>query len=313
MKLGMREKTILVPLAIGISIVILSFVLIGDMAVVGNSVIIALFISTVPYFTYKYSRYAWVKSIERQFPNFIRDLADSRRSGVTLETAVSMASKTNYGKLTAEIKTMANKLSWGVPFIRVLEIFGEKVKDSASVTEVLGIIKESHKSGGNVVATLDSAAKNMNMLREADEERKNITGQHVMITYGIFFLFLGIVIMIIYILVPMIGTSGGIVGGDFESVGVSTFSNPCAEILVPFPCGLFRSTCVMLGVDPEIISCYYISLFFYALLIQGIFSGLIAGQLGENSIVAGTKHSLIMISIALFVFIFFAKAGFFPA
>ena len=29
-------------------------------------------------------------------------------------------------------------------------------------------------------------------------------------------------------------------------------------------------------------------------VIQGIFAGLVAGQIGENSIVAGLKHSLIM-------------------
>ena len=39
---------------------------------------------------------------------------------------------------------------------------------------------------------------------------------------------------------------------------------------------------------------YYVAIFFYVVLIQGIFMGLIAGQLGENSITAGSKHSLIM-------------------
>lgn len=313
----MKEKTIIMPIGVGVIVVVIALLLVGDPGVVGNSIIIAMFISIVPYFTYRYSKYAWLKSVERQFPNFIRDLADSKRSGMTLETAIDMASRTNYGKLSPEIKTMSNKISWGVPFLRVLEIFQKKVKQSAAITEVLSIIQESYKSGGNVVATLDSAAKNMNMLREAEEERRSITSQHVMITYGIFFLFLGIVIMIIFILVPMMtqtSTTDDAAGmsGGMGSLGFTSFTNPCQELMIPFPCGIFELTCSMLDVEPASMACYYVSLFFYVLLIQGICSGLIAGQLGENSVVAGTKHSIIMSSISIFIFIFLAKLGLFP-
>jgi flagellar protein FlaJ len=313
MELGIREKTLVVPIMIATVIVVLSVMLVGDAGVVGNSLIIALFIAVVPYFAYMYSKYAWLKSIERQFPNFIRDLADSKRSGMTLESAIDMASRTNYGKLSSGVKTMSNKLSWGVPFLRVLELFGEKVKGSPAITEVLNIIKESYTSGGNVVNTLDSAAKNMNMLREAEEQRRAVTNQHVMITYGIFFLFFGIIIMIIYILVPMMG-SATITGGEGEmgGMGFTTFTNPCTQLAIPFPCGLFGLTCMMLDVESDQIACYYVALFFYVLLIQGVFSGLIAGQLGENSIVTGVKHSIIMSSSAVFIFIFLAKVGVFP-
>ena len=312
MQIGTKEKVIAIPAVVGVVIILMSFLLAGDLAVIGNAVIIAMFIIVVPYFVYRYSRYAWLKSVERQFPNFIRDLADSKRSGMTLESSVKMAAKTNYGKLTSEIQTMSNKLSWGVPFLRVLDIFQKKVKDSIAITEVINILKESYKSGGNVVATLDSAAANMNMLREAEEERRNVTSQHVMVTYGIFFLFLGIVIVIIFIFVPMM-TSVSIGGGDdFVGSFSSTFSNPCGEIGIMFPCSLFGGTCMMLDVDESSVACYYVSLFFYVLLIQGVCSGLIAGQLGENSAIAGGKHSIIMVSIVVFVFIFLAKMGVFP-
>jgi flagellar protein FlaJ len=312
MELEIREKVVVLPVIVGVLIVVVSTLLIGDPAVIGNTLIIAAFIAVIPYFLYRYSKYAWLKSIERQFPNFIRDIADSKRSGMTLESSIKMAAKTNYGKLTPEIQTMSNKLSWGVPFLRVLDIFEKKVRSSTSIMEVLNILKEVYKSGGNVVATLDSAAANMNMLREAEEERRSVTSQHVMVTYGIFFLFLGIVIVIIYIFVPMMKTVS--IGGEFEMSGgfATTFSNPCSEFDVPFPCSLFAATCSMLDVDPYSVSCYYVSLFFYVLVIQGIFSGLIAGQLGENSAVAGAKHSMIMVSVAVFLFILLSKLGVFP-
>ncbi|UCD03135.1 MAG: type II secretion system F family protein [Candidatus Aenigmatarchaeota archaeon] len=312
MELGIRERVIIFPVVISVAIIITSILIIGDAAVIGNMFIISMFVAVIPYFLYRYSKYAWLKGIERQFPNFIRDLADSKRSGMTLETSINMTAKTNYGKLTSEIKTMSNKLSWGVPFLRVIDIFEKKVSDSTAITEVLNILKEVYKSGGNVIATLDSAAANMNMLREAEEERRSVTSQHVMVTYGIFLLFLGIVIVIIYIFVPMMTTVS--IGGEFEVSDpfATSFMNPCSGFEIAFPCGLFAATCTMLDVDPVEVSCYYVSLFFFVLVIQGLSSGLIAGQLGENSAVAGAKHSMIMASVAIFVFILLAKIGVFP-
>jgi flagellar protein FlaJ len=200
-----------------------------------------------------------------------------------------------------------------VPFLRVLEIFEKKVVESPAIIEVLNIIRESYRSGGNVVSTLDSAAKNMNMLKEAEEQRKSVTNQHVMITYGIFFLFFGIIVMIIYILVPMMtSTSMSGTEGQFGDVGFTSFTNPCTQLDIPFPCSMFSMTCAMLEIEPEEITCYYVALFFYVLIIQGVCSGLIAGQLGDNSTVAGVRHSIIMVSSALFIFIFLSKMGMFP-
>ena len=102
-------------------------------------------------------------------------------------------------------------------------------------------------------------------------------------------------------------------GSEFETESfASTFTNPCVDFGILFPCGLFGATCSMLEVEPESVGCYYVALFFYVLLIQGLCSGLIAGQLGENSTIAGGKHSMIMVSIVIFIFIFLAKIGVFP-
>ena len=79
-----------------------------------------------------------------------------------------------------------------------------------------------------------------------------------------------------------------------------------------FPCAMFISMCTMLD-QPEGISCYYIAMFFSLILIQGLFTGLIAGQLGEGSVVAGAKHALIMVFSAIGVLIFIAKLGLLPS
>jgi flagellar protein FlaJ len=126
-----------------------------------------------------------------------------------------------------------------------------------------------------------------------------------MIMYGIFFMFVGVSIGITYTLVPMM------VGGQGESPLAVMFKDPCGETPSLFPCGLFSVICIAFNVEAGI-GCYYMALFFSVLIIQAIFMGLIAGQLGENSIIAGIKHSLIMLAASFVIFTFLSKAHLLP-
>ena len=145
-----------------------------DVGTIINVGVIALFIIVGPFFIYSYLEFVWLKEIEREFPNFIRDIANSKSSGMTIEDSIEMASRTNYGKLNPHIERFKNRLSWGIPFLRCLELFGESFKKSNLITQVVKIIEESYKSGGDVAAILDSTARDMIILREAEEERKSM-------------------------------------------------------------------------------------------------------------------------------------------
>lgn len=306
-----KQKIVTASMSVSISLILVGMLL-GDVAVLGNLVIIAAFISVVPFFLYKYSKFMWLKSLETQFPNFLRDLADSKRSGMSFPEAIRIASKTNYGKLTPEIELMSNRLSWGTPFLRVLDIFGEKVKDSKVMTEAMNIIKESYQSGGNIASTLESVGQDIIMIKEAEEEKAALVKQHVMLMYGIFYMFMAVSIIIIFVMVPMIKSTPAGMGQQGSSQLSISFSDPCAGSGMIFPCSLFASICSMLNHPPGI-SCYYLAMFFSVIMIQGLFSGLIAGQLGEGSAVAGTKHSMIMVFSAIGVILFLSKAGMLPS
>ncbi|MFH1977950.1 MAG: type II secretion system F family protein [Candidatus Aenigmatarchaeota archaeon] len=303
-----KEKRVMLGVLAVSAILIGIGAITGDPGVIGNMFIISMFIVIVPIFLFKYTEYMWLRAVENEFPSFVRDLADAKRSGMSLPESVKVVSKSDYGKLTTEIHKMNNRLTWGTPFLRVLEIFGYGVKRSRMIREALDIIRESYETGGDVAATLNSVARNMLMLKEAEAERESLVKQHVFIMYGVFFMFLSISVMIIQVMVPMVQAQpiqteqSGALGLNFE--------NPCKGI-GGFPCDLFKGAGLMLGI-PEGIGQYYTSLFFYVVIIQGIFTGLIAGQIGENSTVAGSKHSLIMTFIAIGVFLFMAKTGTLP-
>ena len=309
-ELDQRRKILLGSTAVSVALIVIGIIL-GDPALLGNLIIISIFAFIIPLFFERYTKYMWIKAAENQFPNLVRDLADAIRSGMSFKEAIALVSKANYGKLSDEVNKMHNRLSWGTPFLRVIEIFGSRVKGSKLMTESLNIITESFKSGGNVAKTLDSIARDMIMFKEIEAERESMTRQHVMIMYGIFFMFLGISIMIIYVMVPMIGSQAttAATGGAIGGFGLE-FTNPCQDINI-FPCNLFALFGYIFNIT-EGITLYYTSLFFMMVLLQGVFTGLIAGQLGENSVIAGSKHSLIMVAVTLTVFLFLAKAGMLP-
>jgi len=75
MQLDMKTKIIIGSAVSALALILLGM-MIGDFAVLGNLVIIAIFISVGPLLIYKYSRLMHIKAIETQFPNFVRDLAD---------------------------------------------------------------------------------------------------------------------------------------------------------------------------------------------------------------------------------------------
>ena len=306
MELNKKMKILLICVVVDVMLVAVGF-LSGDMGILGNLLVISVFVFVVPQFLLKYSEFVWIKAVEEQFPNFIRSMADSVRSGMSFKEAISIAAKSDFGKLTDEVKNMKSKLSWGVDFIKVLDMFSMKARKSAMITESMNIIKESFRSGGNIAETLDAIGMNVILLKEVEAERASMTRQHALIMYGIFFLFMGITIATIYVMVPMLKSQDmGDTGGGF---GLN-FKDPCAGNVM-FPCSYFSAVGVFLGVEGGI-STYYTALFFNVVVILSIFMGLIIGQLGQNSVVAGGKHSLILIMSSLAVFMTLSKLGILP-
>jgi len=305
-----ERKIVLLSIMVAVLLITTFAFLTQDIGIIVNVSVIAMFIVITPIFLIKYTEFLWIKSIEKEFPAFIRDVAGLKRSGITLSEAIKMTTKNNYGKLTPEVQKFSNRLSWGVHFTRALDIFGKRFKASKLIAEVLSILKESYLSGGNIAITLDSLSRDMVMLKEIDEERKSIVRQHVMIMYGIFFMFVAICIAIIIVLIPMMSqTQAGTTG--VTSPLVLAFNNPCDKLYIIFPCAYFDVVCSSFSVASGI-GCYYFALFFTVLLIQALFMGLISGQLGENSIIAGVKHSLIMLAAVFIIFMFMIRSGLLP-
>ncbi|MBI3412482.1 MAG: type II secretion system F family protein [Candidatus Aenigmarchaeota archaeon] len=281
-----------------------------DIGVIGNLVFLSVLVIVGPYLIKRYLDYSWIKSLEEQFPSFLMDLAESQRSGMNLIQALSSAADSNYGKLTPEIRRIVNHYTWGVPFERAIEIFISRTGNSELMTRSMKIIKEAYASGGNITSTLDSVSRDVSVIKDAEKEKKAALGQHVMVMYAIFFMFLIIVLALTKILIPMFKQQSFSLSGS-NSFG---FSDPCRLCLGSgdlncTPCSIYGGICSMFGIGAGV-GCYYTSLFFSMLMLQGIFGGLVAGQISENSVTSGLKHSMIMTGIGFATFSILIRIGF---
>ncbi|MAF89410.1 MAG: type II secretion system F family protein [archaeon] len=233
---------------------------------------VAILLIFLPYSYFSYTSRKEIEEIEDQLPAFLRDIAESRKSGLTLPQAVSKSSKTDYGVLSKYVRKMAVQLSWGVPFIEALRRFSRKSR-SRFVQRAIAIIIETQMSGGALSETLDAVANDARIIKEAEAERKTKLQQQTVIMYAIFFLFLMIVISLQKLLVPLVFSRGFTIA----------------------------------SIDPEAVLSFYQGIFFSMVVIQAIFTGLIAGQIAEDSVKLGLKHSAIFLVtgvMASWIFLF---------
>ncbi len=282
----------------------------SDPAIMANFVLIAVLIGVLPYILMSYFEYQRIKSIEDQFPLFLRDIAESQKAGMSLPQALRNAAKVDYGKLTPEIKKMSDQLSWGIPLQEVLERFSKRMKDSKIIRRSVRILIEAYNSGGNITETMESTANDVTIIKEAEKERKSMMSQHVTMLYLIYFIFIVIVLVLSKTLFPILEMSSGAPAGGTQ---VGTFQDPMAAceqtggvycIFHP----VFSAICMMFSFGTGV-NCFYKALFFSVVIIQGIFSGLVCGQISDNSARAGIKHSLIMTSAGFAIFIITTRLG----
>ncbi|MFH8080852.1 MAG: type II secretion system F family protein [Candidatus Aenigmatarchaeota archaeon] len=309
MELNKRTKTLIITLLISLFLIIIGLAL-GDIGILGNFIIISVFIVSIPQVVMYYIEYREIKEMEARFPFFLRDLTESIRSGMPLHKAIIEAGKVDYGKLSKEVKKMAHQLSWGVDIVRVFDHAQNRMKGSEVISKNLKIIIETYKMGGEIDKTLDSLSNAILTIQETQNERKSTLNQYVVAMYAITYIFIGIIVGITRLLIPIfssgneasLGPIGTIMGNPCESC-IYTQSASC------FPCYLYFSICNLLGAKKENIGCYYVGLFFSMIMVQSICSGLVAGQISEGSVRAGIKHSLVLLATSFGIVFILVRIG----
>lgn len=308
----MEERGVLIISFIIFIALLVAALFVNNIALASDLAFISIMALLLPFSMVKFIRYRKFKAYEKVFPVFLRDLAESIYAGTTLSQSVQIAAKNDYGSFTQEVERVANQLSWNIPLEKVMDSFAVKMRPSKIIVRSISIIKQAEKSGGDVAEAMGSLAENISSLRDVQEEKSVLLNQQMFIIYAIFFIFLGISLAILRFLIPLFETQTNV--GGFIVQGFN--ENPCQICFEGssdpgcFGCFTMATISSAFGFgSPDQTASYYRALFFSMIMIQGFFSGLIAGQITSDSIVAGIKHSLVMLVFGAFVFILTIKLG----
>ncbi len=218
------------------------------------------------------------KEKNEQFLEFARALAENVKGGTPIGQSVMNMRTKNFGSLTEHVVKLANQISLGIPISIALDNFGNDV-GSMAIKRAITLIKEAEAAGGRIDAILDSVASSIYQIEKLKKERKAAISSLVVQGYIIFFIFIGIMLVMQFKIIPLSQDAQGI--GSFEGAGNSLGG-------------------VNIGGGASISSEQLARPFLYMLIIQGVFSGLAIGKLSEGSIKAGVKHSFVM-SITAFL------------
>ncbi|MCQ1538075.1 type II secretion system F family protein [Methanocalculus taiwanensis] len=215
------------------------------------------------------------RSLESALPNFFRDLAGMNESGMTLPGAVALVARAEYGALTPHIRRLDQEMSWSVPFVPAMLRFGERIRTPLA-TRSVDLIAKASRAGGDISNVLRAAAIDTYEFVSLKTDRLNNMFIYIVIIIISFFVYMFVI---------------GILTSTF--LGTMAEAGEAAEAS-----GAGAGFMASINID------FYKRIFSHAVILQGFFSGLVAGQMGEGRALAGLKFSAMMVLIGWIVFRF---------
>lgn len=216
-------------------------------------------------------------SIDRNLPVFLLALLSSVQSGANLIKAIEQAADRNLGALTPELKNLRANISWGTPIEEAFENFAERTGTRVS-RRVTVLLEMAMKIGGDVTENLEMIQKHVSEMQNIEKSRKSALQPY---TYTIYISF-GVFLAVAVLLTTSFFT-------EIEKVQEGLLAAGSGNE------GLFGS---LANMEIEKLE----SALFNMAVIEAVFGGLAAGKIGSGSYVAGTKHVVAMIVIAVIAF-----------
>ncbi|MFH1332375.1 MAG: type II secretion system F family protein [archaeon] len=217
------------------------------------------------------------KEIELKFLEFVRALVGTVRSGISVPQAIIHASKKDYGALTPYTSKLANQLDWGIPIHEALITFSNDTKNSV-IKRSIAIVIEAEQSGGDMEDVLESVTNSVVQVKKVKAERKSSTYSQIIQGYIVFFVFIGIMLLLQVKLFPLLTNVSGSLSEGLAASGMMG--------------GVFGSGGEDINLD---------KLFFSLIMIQAFFAGIMVGKFSEGTIRQGLLHSLVLMTISALI------------
>lgn len=232
---------------------------------------ISLFIGTLPFFIDVIREAKRQRELEEKFLEFTRNLSDTVRSGVPIPKAVIQVSTAEYGSLNPYVKKLARQIEWGFPMKEALINFAKSTQNRL-IKRSISIVVEAERRGGHIQDVLNAVTESVLQVKKIKDERRSNTFAQLIQGYVVFFMFIGIMIVLQIYLLPQLNQISGIALEGFSTGGLITGDKSI--------------------VNPALIN--FELIFAGLILVQGLFAGLLIGKFAEGNFRVGLKHSLIL-------------------
>ena len=143
---------------------------------------IGLAISTTPPAIMQMRYSTQKRAVEAKLANFLRDIAEVRKTGLAPEKTIEQLADRQYGGLSVYIKRISSQLSWGTPMRTVLQNFGAVVKSWLTRAMTFLLLEVVDVGGGSSKMFTDLAdftEKNAQL----QKERRSMVKPYIMIPY----------------------------------------------------------------------------------------------------------------------------------
>ncbi|QLG47371.1 type II secretion system F family protein [Natrinema halophilum] len=216
-----------------------------------------------------------LKAIETQVPDLLDQLASVNEAGLAVVSSIDRVRDSDLGPLSDELDRVWADVQWGADLQTALHRLETRV-GTRSISRVVTLLTESMNASGNLATTLRIAARQAAADRRLERERKQAMVEYMIVVYVSFLVFLFIIAVLAGYLLPNLPSEGADLATGSGTTELGGLSDADTDA--------------------------YATLFYHATLVQGLLSGLIAGQLSTGDVRAGAKHAAVMIGLSLVLF-----------
>jgi flagellar protein FlaJ len=124
-----------------------------------------------------------MKGMESELPSYLRDIAESRKAGLSPEKCVVYASeRIRDSAFHGVVKSFANQLEWGVPLRKIYENLANNVKSFSALIHFRVLI-EAIESGGGYTTSLEILAQSSESSDNIEKEKSSMLKPYFFIAF----------------------------------------------------------------------------------------------------------------------------------
>ena len=244
-------------------------------------VVVPFLITTIPLTLFYEAQRRREKNIAKRFPDTLNILSSANQMGIRFVDALSLVARWSEGTLAEELRKVRNDINWNHDVQRALLEFANRLR-VPQVTRTMKLIAKGNSSSSDLSKIISIAAEDTRNRYQIEKRRRSEMNAYIAIVIIGFLVYLAVVVML-------------------DTSYLTPIGELSTEAAAQTDEGAGGGAAGVLDVGQVPVDIYR-AVFFHSALIQGIGSGLLAGKLAENNVLAGLKYSIALVGLTLGVF-----------